>query len=266
MSFHSYFRETRLRCYIAFAAKQNKKATNVQMAYLFACLEEMRHPSFINPKNPCAARSAFIEELMKKPKNFKVHGKSTTMMLLAKVSQQMAEFRRKNMNGVIKCLFTSFVDETGTDLGEQNADATAEYIPKKPKHRKRSNKGKQPAATASEDEGDAMDIDTPDPNTFFDAPINEHIVINGRPLAGLRKDHPILDKLMQWYPGYVCMGDNEYKGAKGDPDALLKHAPGKDDEVLDELSDSLSAAKMSDDDILRYLRDDYFLISQHHKA
>ena len=58
------------------AAKQNKKATNVQMAYIFACLEEMGHPTFINPKDPCAARSAFIAELIQKPKDFKVHGKS----------------------------------------------------------------------------------------------------------------------------------------------------------------------------------------------
>ncbi|PVI02429.1 hypothetical protein DM02DRAFT_670580 [Periconia macrospinosa] len=265
MSFNRFFRQTRLRCYMAFSAKQKGKATKVQLAYIFACLEEMGYGTFMDPKNPCAAREAFVAELIKNPKDFKAYGKTTTMLYLAKISQQMSDFRRRNMNGVIQCLFTSFVDEDGTDLGNEHTAPGREYIPMKDKRRKRGRKHKHSATTADDDDN-AMDIDSPAPNTFTDTPITEHVVIDGRPLAGLRKDHPILDKLMEWYPGYVCIGEEEHKGPKCDPDALINHRSFEDDGAVDALSDSLAAVEMSDNDILRYLRDDWFVISKHHQT
>ncbi|CAI6342469.1 unnamed protein product [Periconia digitata] len=274
MNFSPYFSETRLRCYIAFNNKLQRKESLFQMAYVFACLEHQKFPSFYDPKYPCRTRELFVKALVDNPREFKVYSRTTTQTLLQKTSFQMGEWRRMNWNSLTRTLFPSEDHATGApaELPEAPSTGFDHEIKPKPKPKKRGARGKKKKAAVDED---AMDVDPPaaftdaNASTSLDNPVpskkpfrTTSVVLDGRRLSPLRKERPILDKLMMKYPAYHLLGEIDQASDDLGEETRLAHPVEQGTADLDDLSGLMDLAKMQEEDVMGFLYNDWFLISK----
>ncbi|KAF2848442.1 hypothetical protein T440DRAFT_520126 [Plenodomus tracheiphilus IPT5] len=202
-NFHIFFKQTRARLFDIFVRRVSNDASQLEEAYLLACMEYKRHHAVLDTQYPVKHQEYFISLFKANSACFSLPGSSRIDNILGVAGKHIKKLREERWAKLSESsrIFINFI-------APLRGDATKDYAPKTKKKRNRGKRGNGRTAFNDDDPDKIAPVD-PAYRT------HEDFIYDTERIVPCAKDNVLMQGLIAAMPG-LRFGTNLVLEIEGD--------------------------------------------------